>query len=532
MKRFSHALLDAPRGISGPNGVAVSQHHKASQTGADIMSSGGTAMDAAVAIAFALGVVEPWMSGLGGVGYILIGRYDETPEVIDFSTRSPQGIKLEQFNVVGENKDAMHPWDCVEDDRNTKGVLSICAPTMAPGLELGWSRHGRMPWAELVKPAQKLASDGQPIDWYTQLIIASVASHLKCDHDAANLFLATDGTGRGAEWVSRSLPKIRQQKLADTLEVIASEGAKSLLNGSLAHAIVSDIHQKGGVLKIKDFEAVQPVVQNPLHLKLKNGGHFWTIPGLSGGPTIANFLASWQDQASPDFDNPTPRALTAMSNLVDRYSKLGDGHEYSATPSCTTSFCVIDGSGLVVAATISLVSLFGSKVVSPSTGILLNNAISWFDPVAGKPNSLQARKQPLTNMAPSIFKTNDGNHTAISAAGGRRIIPAIAQVAAYSLLDCIDIESALSKPRLDIRGDGTITADLRFPETSLKELRTMAPVDMVLPTVFPNYFAIVNAAQYGCNGDITGYCEPFCPNAATAVVPPDRTSTPSDRSMK
>jgi len=517
LNRFLLSLLDAPRGISGAQGVAVSQHYKASQTGAEIIAAGGTAMDAAVAMAFVIGIVEPWMSGLGGTGYMLVGRYGETPEVIDFSTRSPLDLPVEKYMVVG-GKDDMHPWPRVEDDFNTKGALAICAPTITPGLELGWLRHGRMPWADLVKPARQIAMLGQTIDWYTQLIIASAASDLQSDPDAANLFLEPDGTGRATGWTSLISKEIKHHKLADSLELIAIKGAKTLQNGDLAHAIVSDIRHKGGVLKIEDFTATKPSVQKPIHIKFKNESQLWTVPGLSGGPTIAALLSAWEKHGSPDIDNPLPSVLSARSVLHDRFLHLGDGYEDATAPSCTTSYCVIDCSGLIVAATLTLVSIFGSKVISPSTGILINNAISWFDPVAGKPNSLAAGKKPLTNMAPCFIQTNDGNLTALSAAGGRRIVPALAQVAAYNLLSGNKMESALAKPRLDLRGDGTITADARFPKASLEQLRSKVNVDLALPTVFPYHFAIVNAAEYSKSGKITGFCEPMCPNAVTTTV--------------
>lgn len=482
------------------------------------MQAGGTAVDAAVTTAFALGVVEPWMSGLGGVGYFLVGRPGETPVAVDFSTSAPAGLQVNSYPVAGGESRDLFPWPRVKEDRNTLGALSICPPTLAPGLELAWSRYGRMPWQDLLAPACAMAREGLRIDWPAQLMIGSAAADLQSDVDSAALFLDINGTGIATDWTAKSEIRLPLTTLANTLETVARDGAGTLVTGDLAQVLISDIRDKGGVLTQEDLETTPPQFVAPIEVTLPGGKILWSAPGLSGGPSVIAMLKQWSN-AGPeilDGDLLAWRTRKAIDVLKERLSAVGDGAEHSRHPSCTTSFCVVDQHGLTVAATLTLVSIFGSKLLSPGTGILLNNAISWFDPTPGKPNSIGRGKRPLSNMAPTLIDNGRGRLTALSAAGGQRIGPAIAQVAARITLDGMDTSLALGEPRLNIRADGRIVADTRIPLESLKKIGKAGELSQVHPTVFPYHFAILSAAEFDGPGNITGFCEPFCPNADVA----------------
>lgn len=522
MNRFDRALVDAPRGVSGPRGVVTSQHHAASEAGAAVLRAGGTAMDAAVATALALGVVEPWMSGIGGVGFMIGGRPGEIPSVFDFATRSPARLDRDDYPVIGGRSDDLFPWPMVEGTRNTLGPLSICAPTLVAGLSMGWRRFGRIPWAELVSPALALAREGLLVDWYTQLMIGSAAADLQSDTDSRALFLDDKGTGRASGWTAFGETRIPLPALADTLDTLAREGPEAMIAGDLARTLVDDVQNKGGVLDFDDMRAVEPRCVRPLLSETTAGHRIWSVPGLSGGSSVAAMLKRW-NQASPGgSDNPDEilahRVSSGIGVLRERLELVGDEADASPHPSCTTSFCVIDDTGFAIAATVTLVSIFGSKVLSPRTGVLLNNAVSWFDPVPGKANSLGPGKRPLANMAPTLIAHPDGRLCAVGAAGGRRICPAVAQVAAKNTLDGAPLESAMGEPRTDFRGDGSIVADARMPAPALHALRGIGPTNSVFPTVFPYHFAIVTAAEFAGAGAISGYSDPFCPNAGTATA--------------
>ncbi len=511
--------MQAPRGVSAAKGVVVSQHYSASQAGAEILQAGGTAVDAAVTTAFALGVVEPWMSGPGGVGYLLIGRPGEHPVAVDFSTFAPAGLRVDSYPVVDGDSRDLFPWPRVIEDRNTLGMLSICPPTFAPGLELAWSRYGQMPWQDLLAPACNMAKEGLLIDWPTQLMIGSAAADLQSDADSAALFLDTNGAGIATDWTAQSDIHLPLTTLANTLETVARDGAGTLVTGDLAQVLISDIRDKGGVLTQADLEAAPPQFVAPTEITLPGGKRLWSAPDLSGGPAVIAMLKQWSNAGAKlsDGDLLAWRAHKAIDVLQERLSAVGDGAEHPRHPSCTTGFCVVDQNGLSVAATLTLVSIFGSKLLSPGTGILLNNAISWFDPTLGKPNSIGPGKRPLSNMAPTLIDNGRGRLTALSAAGGQRIGPAIAQVAAGITLDGMDTGSALGEPRLNIRADGKIVADTRISPEILEKIGKIGELSMVHPTVFPYYFAILSAAEFDGPGNITGFYEPFCPNADVAT---------------
>ncbi len=364
-----------------------------------------------------------------------------------------------------------------------------------------------------------MAREGLRIDWPTQLMIGSAAADLQSDADSASLFLDTNGTGIATDWTAKSDIRLPLAELANTLEAVACDGASTLVTGDLAQVLISDIQDKGGVITQKDLETTPPQFATPVEMTLPGGKTLWSTPGLSGGPAIVAMLKQWSNTGPKmlEGDMLAWRAQKAIDVLKERLAAVGDGAEHLRHPSCTTSFCVVDQHGLTVAATLTLVSIFGSKLLSPGTGILLNNAISWFDPMPGKPNSLRPGKRPLSNMAPTLIDNGRGRLTALSAAGGQRIGPAIAQVAAKIALDGMDTGSALGEPRLNIRADGGIVADTRISLENLKKLGKVGELSQAHPTVFPYHFAILSAAEFDGSGNITGFCEPFCPNADVAA---------------
>src|SRR5207302_5140744 len=146
---------------------------------AEILAAGGNAVDAAVATAFALGVVEPWMSGLGGAGYLIYGEAaSRSVHVVDFGLVAPRGLDAGRYKLTGGVSTDLFGWPLVEGDRNLKGFDSICVPGSVDGLGLALERFGRKPLAEVIAPAIRLAEEGMPVDWHTTLSIAVAAEEL------------------------------------------------------------------------------------------------------------------------------------------------------------------------------------------------------------------------------------------------------------------------------------------------------------------------------------------------------------------
>jgi gamma-glutamyltranspeptidase/glutathione hydrolase len=186
---------------------------------------------------------------------------------------------------------------------------------------------------------------------------------------------------------------------------------------------------------------------------------------------------------------------------------------------CTTHLCVVDRGGTMVSLTQTLLSPFGSKILSPSTGILLNNGVMWFDPRPGRANSMAPRKRPLSNMCPVIATRERAPWLALGASGGRRILPAVLQIGSM-LADCgLDLESAFHTPRIDVSGGPEVAADRQLAPDVLAELRTRFSVREVEQVVMPKLFACPTAVlRDPSTGEALGMTDPMQPVAGVAPV--------------
>ncbi len=188
-------------------------------------------------------------------------------------------------------------------------------------------------------------------------------------------------------------------------------------------------------------------------------------------------------------------------------------------PGCTTHLAVVDRAGTMVSLTQTLLSLFGSKVVSPQTGILLNNGIMWFDPRPGRPNSMAPGKRPLANMCPVIATRHGKPWLALGASGGRRILPAVLQIASMLIDGGLDLETAFHEPRIDVSGEPHVTADRRLPPDVLAALAARFEVHRATPSLHPNLFACPTAVQRDpLSGEARAMTDPFQPVAGAAAA--------------
>jgi len=184
-------------GVSSRAGIVASQNATAARVGAEILAAGGTAVDAAVATAFALAAVEPWNSGLGGIGFMVVQQAGaERAEVVDFGPISSSGLDPAAFPLTGEMRTELFTWPQVVGDRNMHGPLSFMIPSAVRGYALALERFGRMPWRELVSPAVSLARVGLPVDWFTTVKVASAAADLRRYEESRRVWL----TERPAGW--------------------------------------------------------------------------------------------------------------------------------------------------------------------------------------------------------------------------------------------------------------------------------------------------------------------------------------------
>jgi gamma-glutamyltranspeptidase/glutathione hydrolase len=501
--------------VRSRGGIVVTQHRIASEIGARVLKEGGNAIDAAVAAAFAVGVVEPWMSGIGGVG-ALVHRDARTGKVttVDFGGRSPKGLKTEDFPLAGGvDVGNLFGWPAVKGNVNTVGAKAVVAPTQPAGLGLAHKMLGTKGWRELVAPAVKLAEDGLVVDWHTLLVISSVLGDLQKNPGTRERFLP-GGFPPVPVAAQAGLAPLRlpAKQLARTLQAIAADGPEILYRGALARSIAEDVQALGGYLTVEDMAAVQPVSREPL--RQDYGRHtIYGLPELTGGPTLAlafQHLTKNGGRAGPEPDGARFVAYAKALEFAweDRFRRMGDAGERSL-PTSTTHLSVVDRHGNVVALTQTLLSLFGSRVVLPTSGILMNNGINWFDPRPGGPNGLAPDRRGLSNYVPTIMTSGD-DVVGIGGCGGRRILPAVFQLLAMMADFSFDLDRAFHQPRVDVSGGSGVSVDRRLPEATRAALGAAFDTIAAEPVPYPMPFTIAGAVRHSAAGN-EGATEPEQP---------------------
>ncbi len=404
---------------------------------------------------------------------------------------SPAGLVVADYPLSGEGVAGdLFPWARVVNDRNQIGAGAIAVPGTVAGMGLAFDRFATMPWQDLVSPAVRLANDGLSVDWYAALIIAASTRELSKNPTAAETFLEDGQWPTIAGWTALSDKRINLDRMASTLQRLAEKGAREFYEGDLAADIVADVQAAGGCLSLEDMKSYQAVLSDPLATSYR-GGTVYTPPSMTAGENLSECLGILSGQS---FDGASPGAdayhayVDALKTTYERrLREMGDVDD-SCAPACTTHFSVVDRHGNMVAVTQTLLSIFGSKVVLPKSGLLMNNGILWFDPEPGKPNSLAANKRCLMNVCPAIGQHKD-RHFAIGASGGRKILPAVLQLTS-SLMDFeMTLEDAFHQARVDFSGGDTVIMDQSLSPDIIAALGKRHRCVSTRRTTFPYAFA-------------------------------------------
>ena len=478
--------------VKSEHGIVASQNRIASEVGADVLSKGGNAIDAAIATSFALGVVEPWMSGIGGGGYMVIRLAGEpTAKVVEFGMRSPENLDVRDYPITGGKASDLFPWPAVKDDRNVFGALAVAIPGQVAGMALALQSFGTKPWQDLIAPSVVLAKQGLTVDWYAQLILASAASDLAKYPASKATFLDKNGFPKSSAWTALGSTTCDLSNLARSLETIGDEGASAFYEGSLAQSIIKDLNSAGGRHTLEDLKKYEAKIVDAAEYKYRDHRVFGT-PNLTAGPTLQRtfeLLESWNPSgADPDASSYVAYDSAIRQANAERFDSMGD-IEHEPAPSCTTNFSVVDSDGNMVVVTQTLLSIFGSRMMLPESGILMNNGIMWFDPTPGRPNSIAAGKRPLSNMCPLLVTRGGAPWFALGASGGRRILPSVFQLTAF-LVDCaLSPDEAVCHPRLNVDGGPFVEADPRLGRATIEAVAAALPLREVEALVSPNHYA-------------------------------------------
>src|SRR5262245_10207340 len=274
----------------GRGGIVATQNRVAGEAGARVLAAGGNAVDAAVTTAFALAAVEPWNSGLGGVGFMLFySAREDRVRVVDFGPISPARCNPADYPLVGSGITTrdLFTWPSVKDDRNVHGPLSFVVPGQVEGLGLALEKFGTLKFASALEPAIDLADQGIAADWFLTLKVATNEKELARYPTTREVWLPGGHppvTAPGAPLARLKLPR-----LAETLRTLASSGRRDFYEGKIAASIVKDVAALGGILDAEDLRRREARIVDPLVTEYR-GAALALAPGLTAGPSMRRAL--------------------------------------------------------------------------------------------------------------------------------------------------------------------------------------------------------------------------------------------------
>ena len=503
------------RAVQSERGVVAAQNWLAARAGAGALAKGGNAVDAAVACAFALAAVEPWMCGLGGSGYMVVWLAGSPrAEILDFQGTLASGIDPADYPLDPDVPDSIMGFPGVAGNANVAGYGSITVPGAVAGLATGLARYGRLGFDTVLEPAIALAERGLPVDWFATLQIALEAAELARDPAAAATYLPGGAPARPEQYLPLGA-------LPATLRALANNGPREFYEGPTAERLAADLKAGGSRISLDDLSAYEVLSPEPL-IGEHRGAEIHTAGETSGGPRLIEML----DYVTEHLDRSRPLGAHAYATFAAGLNQAFRSHKRRIgrvdTAGCTSHMSAVDAEGNMVALTYTLLNRFGAKVVLPATGILMNNAVSYFDPRPGFPTSMAGRKRiNASNMCPTIAVRDGHALFAVGASGANHIVPCTAQITALLLNYGMSLEEAFNTPRIDAGDRDTIRVDPALGEAVLAELGREFDLEVAQMLVFPKLYscpsAVMRDAHGGLNFGISDVSNPV--GGASAEAP-------------
>lgn len=481
-------------------GVVASQHRFASEAGAAMLHAGGNAVDAIVATAYALNALEPWMCGIGGSGFMVVWLAKEKRAVaIDFQGTLPRSIDLADYPPDPNLPPTPMGFPTVVDNVNVEGYKSITVPGAVAGLNHALGKYGNFELPQVMDPAIQMADAGVTLDWFSMMQVALCARVLARDPASASIYLP-GGHPLMAE------RKLRIPHLADTLREIAKTGTEGFYRGDLAKRIVADLQAGGSRINFEDMTNYSVQESDPM--KAEHRGYtLYTCGETSGGLRQREMLAHTLTTMAHPPSAPTVQTWQAYAEALDacwKAHKIRNG-VITEQGACTSSMSAVDAEGNMVALTYTLLNRFGSGVTLPSTGMLMNDSVSYFDPRPGYPTTMEGKKRiNSSNMCPTVAVRDGQAVFSVGASGGNLIMPAVTQVAALMMDFGMSVEQAVHHPRIDAQFTGTVRADPRLGQEVLEALAQKWEVEVAQLLVYPKLYACVSAVS---RDPKTGFCK-------------------------
>jgi gamma-glutamyltranspeptidase/glutathione hydrolase len=498
-----------PGDVTARKAMVASAHPAATAVGVEILEKGGNAVDAAVAVAFALSVAEPNASGVGGGGFMVVKMAGAEPVMIDYREAAPAGATPEYYYSPGSDFSA----------RTAQGPDAVGVPGLVAGAALALEKYGTMGLVEVLAPTIRLAREGVPVGPKLNAMIVDEMEKIAKFPAAAAIYLP-----EGLPLEAGS--PLRNADLAATLERIAAEGPRAFYEGPVAEAIAAECRRLGGVLSVGDLKDYKAKLRAPVkgtyrgweiasaapptgggtHLiELLNIVETFDVKALGrGSARLVHVLAeamkmTFADKAAnsgdPDFFRIPVGTFTdkAYARKLAARIREGEARFDYAPPSLvvpesesTSHLCVADEKGNVVALTQSINSFFGSGVVVPGTGILLNNHLADFDAEAGGPNAIGPGKRPASSIAPTVVMRGGKPVLAIGTPGAARIVSALAQIIINIIDFGLGLDEAIEAPRAHCLSK-TLALEGRFPAEVVDALKAWGHPIKMYPD-WDNYF--------------------------------------------
>ena len=496
--------MDRMHPVWAANGMVSAQEQIAAEVGRDILAQGGNAVDAGVAVAFALAVTLPRAGNIGGGGFMLVhdAKTGQT-HAIDYREMAPAGASRDMFlNEAGEP----------DSDKSLYSGASSGVPGTVAGMKLALEKYGTMEWADVIAPAIRLAEEGITVTPDLADSLEAMKERLTKYPSAAKIFYKEDGE------LYRPGDRFVQADLAKTLKTIAAEGPDGFYKGPVAEAIAKAVTEAGGNLTVEDMAAYKAVAREPVRGTYRGYEVVSMPPPSSGGVHLIQILNTLEGYPIGALGQNSSETLHLMAEAMklayaDRSEYLGDpdfvdvpvealmSKEYAAdmrdkinanfaTPSeqikpadlapyesdQTTHYSIIDKDGNAISNTYTINFSYGSGLVAEGTGILMNNEMDDFSAKPGVPNAyglvggdanaVQAGKRPLSSMTPTIVNKDGEVWLVTGSPGGARIITTVLQVVMNMIDHGMNVAEASTAPRVhhqwlpeDLRVEEVISLD-------------------------------------------------------------------------
>ncbi|EEI9463687.1 gamma-glutamyltransferase [Salmonella enterica] len=470
--------------VRATQGMVASVDAMATQVGVDILKQGGNAVDAAVAVGYALAVTHPQAGNLGGGGFMLLRTKDGATTAIDFREMAPAGATRDMFLDDQGNPDSK---------KSLTSPLASGTPGTVAGLSLALEKYGSLPLNSVVRPAIKLAQEGFIVNDALADDLKTYGSEVLPHHENSKAIFWKDG-----EPLKKG-DKLVQQDLANSLTMIAENGPDAFYKGEIARQIAQQMQQNGGLITTDDLAAYQAVERTPVSGEYRGYQIFSMPPPSSGGIHIVQILNilenfdmkkygfgsadaiqimaeaekyAYADRSEylgdPDFVSVPWQALTSKAyaksiagqidiNKAKPSSEIRPGKLAPYESDQTTHFSVVDKDGNAVAVTYTLNTTFGTGIVAGNTGILLNNQMDDFSAkpgvpnvyglVGGEANAVGPKKRPLSSMSPTIVVKDGKTWLVTGSPGGSRIITTVLQMVVNTIDFGMNVAEATNAPR-------------------------------------------------------------------------------------